>query len=93
MRIDVTDVRRACRDEARPIAVRLRVDAERRPIWITPQQAAGAARGRGCVRSSRTAKQFNPRRGCRDVACRVSTPSCASLARGYLNWTPFGVSL
>jgi hypothetical protein len=45
MRIDVTDVRRACRDGAPRISVRLKADAERRPIWITPQQAVGAARG------------------------------------------------
>jgi hypothetical protein len=72
----------------------LQGDAERRPIWITPQQAVGAARGRGCALFSRTAKQFNSSGVVETWHAASLPPSCAyGLLRGYPNWTPFGVSL
>jgi hypothetical protein len=61
----------------------LQVDAGRRPRWITPCKRS-AARGGDRHPSARTAKRFNPLRGCRDAMHRVSTPSCACGLQGVI---------
>jgi len=63
-----------------------------------PVQAKGAARGKECHPKPHnpvgvellTAVCCAPTEHSRDVACRVSTPSCATLARGYQKFASYG---
>jgi hypothetical protein len=68
----------------------LSVDAGRRPRWITPcklQAQLGLQLHPPCTNCEAVQPAPGLRRGVR------STPSCASLARGYPPWTPSGVNL
>jgi len=63
-----------------------------------PVQAGGAARGRVWRTTSHNSEGVElsvasccaPTEHRRDAACHVSTPSCASLARGYYWFASFG---